>query len=264
MGFYKILACLAMTSFSFFVGERGHSTKFQDAQFFDHSHTPGSTLDMSPYCDGRLFQRPIPAPLGDPEEGWERIEIAGVGSIDLAPEIEIQGGRYRVQNARYKERMGEYLQIEFGQPKLTLQPKGINDFDQQALGRYMRVLVETMQGNAGDFSKIHEPIDLSESDLREFNVEVKNQTLLSFRKMGMRLIDWDPVQVVELNNMPAIRIAYTRQLKDQPHVRVENYRIQNHDRIHSLTLSYRISEGGTWKPLLKQTKASFRITDIRG
>lgn len=211
----------------------------------------------------QLIEKPIPAPLEDPEKGWKRIEMTDIGSIDLAPELEIQGGDYKEFNAQLRDKMGEYLKVDFSQPKLTLQPKGINEFNQQSLKRYIRIMVETIPGNEGDFDKINEQIEISDSELRELNTEFKNQITQSFHGTGLKLIEWYPTEIVELNNMSAIRISYKRQLKDQPYVMVEIFRIQNYDRMHSLTMSYRKNEESLWKPIIEKTKASYRITNIK-
>ncbi|MBV6462044.1 MAG: hypothetical protein HJHJAOHD_02180 [Flavobacteriales bacterium] len=211
----------------------------------------------------QLIEKPIPAPLSDPEKGWKRIEIADIGSIDLAPELEIQGGDYKVFNAKLRDKMGQYLKVDFSQPKLTLQPKGINEFNQQSLKKYIRIMVETIPGNKGEFDKINEQIEISDNELSELNSEFKSQIIQSFQGTTLKLIEWYPTEIVELNNMTAIRMSYKRQLKDQPHVMVEIFRIQNNDRMHSLTISYRENEKSLWKTIIEKTKASYRITNIK-
>lgn len=211
----------------------------------------------------QLIEKPIPAPLQDPESGWKRIEMADIGSIDLAPELEIQGGDYKEFNAKLRDKMGQYLKVDFSQPKLTLQPKGINEFNQQSLKKYIRIMVETIPGNEGDFDRINEQIKISDNELSELNADFKSQIIQSFQGTALKLIEWYPTEIVELNNMSAIKIAYKRQLKDQPHVMVEIFRIQNFDRMHSLTISYREKEKSLWQPIIEKTKESFRITNIK-
>lgn len=211
----------------------------------------------------QLIEKPIPAPLEDPKKGWKRIEMTDIGSIDLAPELEIQGGDYKEFNARLRDKMGQYIKLDFSQPKMTLQPKGINEFNQQSPKGYTRIMVETILGNEGDFNKINEQIEISDSELSELNTEFRNQIIQSFQRTALKLIEWYPVEIVELNNMSAIKTSYKRQLKDRPHVIVEIFRIQNFDRMHSLTTSYREKEKSLWKPIIKKTKESFRITNIK-
>jgi len=211
----------------------------------------------------QLIEKPIPAPLHDPESGWKRIEMTDIGSIDLAPELEIQGGDYKEFNAKLRDKMGQYYKVDFNQPKLTLQPKGINEFNQQSLKKYIRIMVETIPGSDGDFDKINEQIKISGNELSELNADFKSQIIQSFQGTALKLIEWYPTEIVELNNMSAIKISYRRQLKDQPHVMVEILRIQNYDRMHSLTLSYREKEKSFWKPIIEKTKASYRITNIK-
>lgn len=211
----------------------------------------------------QLIEKPLPAPLEDPEKGWKRIEISDIGSIDLAPDLEIQGGDYKEFNAKLRDKMGQYLKVDFSQPKLTLQPKGVNEFNQQSLKKYIRIMVETIPGNEGDFDKITQQIKVSDNELSELNADFKSQIIQSFQGTALKLIEWYPTEIVELNNMSAIKISYKRQLKDQPHVVVEIFRIQNYDKLHSLTMSYRENEKSTWKPIIEKTKESFRITNIK-
>ncbi|MFT6443346.1 MAG: hypothetical protein ACJASM_002906 [Salibacteraceae bacterium] len=211
----------------------------------------------------QLIEKPIPATLADPGKGWKRIEIADIGSIDLAPELEIQGGGFKEFNAKLRDKMGQYLTVDFIQPKLTLQPKGINEFNQQSLKKYIRIMVETVPGNEGEFDKINEQIEISDNELSELNSEFKSQIIQSFQGTTLKLIEWYPTEIVELNNMTAIRMSYKRQLKDQPHVMVEIFRIQNNDRMHSLTISYRENEKSLWGTIIERTKSSYRITNIK-
>lgn len=211
----------------------------------------------------QLIEKPIPAPLEDPEKGWKRIEMADIGSIDLAPELEIQGGEYKEFNAKLRDKMGQYLKVDFSQPKLTLQPKGVNEFNEQSLKKYIRIMVETIPGNKGDFDKITEQIKVSDNELSELNADLKSQIIQSFQGTALKLIEWYPTEIVKLNNMSAIKISYKRQLKDQPYVMVEIFRIQNSDRMHSLTVSYREQEKNLWLPIIKKIKESYRITNIK-
>jgi hypothetical protein len=212
--------------------------------------------------DKKKIKKPIPSQLDLPSKGWKRIELKEIGSIDLSPSLEIQGGKYKEFNAKARQSMGEYLKINFDQPKLTIQPKGVNEFNQKALKNYIRIMIETIPGEDGDFDKINEEINISKKELTELSQEFKNQILQSFSGTTLKLIEWYPTEIVELNNMSAIRISYKRQLKNQPYVLVEIYRIQNFDRMHSLTISYREKEKSIWKDIISETKKSYRITNI--
>ena len=60
--------------------------------------------------------------------------------------------------------------------------------------------------------------------------------------------------------MSALLISYKRQLNDKPYVHVEAYKFFDDDKVHSLTLSYRISEKKLWEDNLNLILKSFRIT----
>lgn len=213
---------------------------------------------LSTFNKAQLVNKPIPAPLDNPVKGWKRIQISDVGTIDLAPELEIQGGKFQ----ELKETVYQYYKIEFDDQKLTLQPKGVNVLNNRSLKNYIRIMLETIDGNLGDFDRINEKLIFSEDELSELNNDFRNQINQGFRGTNLKLIEWYDTEVIDLNNMPAIKISYKRQLKEEPHVIVQIFRIQNNDRMHSLTVSYRESEKALWENIITQTLNSFRVTEI--
>lgn len=213
--------------------------------------------------DIELTNLQIPSPIDNPEDGWKRIEIKEVGTIDLPPTMEIQAGKYKEFNQKAREVIKDKWKIEFDEAKLTIQPKGINEFDQTALKKYARVMVEIIPGNSGEFSKLTQKLNFTQKELDELSQEFKSQIIQGFSGTTLNLIEWYPTESVEINNMPAIKISYKRQFKQEPYVIVNIYRFQNHDRIHSLTISYRETEKKYWTKTMDKVLKSFRITNIK-
>ena len=58
-------------------------------------------------------------------------------------------------------------------------------------------------------------------------------------------------------------MSYKRQLQDKPFVLVNIYQFHNNDRMHTLILSYRVSECTEWKPTFENILKSYRITNIK-
>ena len=204
----------------------------------------------------------LPIPIPEPDINWTRIEIENVGTIDLSPKLEIQAGEYKEIKLKIKDKAQEVLGYKFSEPTLILQPKGINQFSDESLQKYCRVMIETIDGEAGEFPKINEKIILTSQEIIELDKEFKNQIPQAFANTPLRLIEWFPVKIDEINGMSCIHTSYTRQFRDQPFVMVDMYRFFNYDRIHSLTISYRILEKDYWIPTLIKTLNSFRITKI--
>lgn len=210
-----------------------------------------------------LIKNKLPISIGMPLKDWKRIEISDIGTIDLSPKLEIQSGKYKEMKLQIKDKAQEIWGLKFDEPKLVIQPKGINQFDETSLSKYCRVIIETIPGNPNEFQRLNEKIDITSSELSELNIEFKNQVQQGFYNTPLKLIEWYPLRINEINGMPCIHASYKRQLKDQPFVIVDLYRFLNYDRIISLTISYRISEKEYWSSILNNTLKSFRITNIK-
>lgn len=202
------------------------------------------------------FAQTIPLPTLP--SGWERIFIKNVGSFDLPPTME-------VQNGKYKEFIDELKKIKgYDATQITAQQKGLNEFGRKGFEKYARVMVETTFGSPGDFEKLNFNIaEYSQAEISELNSTYKQQFQQSFIGTGLKIVEWYPLKLEELNGMSCIHLSYKRQLQDKPYVLVHIYYFHNNDRMHSLTLSYRISEIAYWKSDYSTILKSFRITNVR-
>lgn len=205
----------------------------------------------------------LPIPISTPLKDWKRIEINEVGTIDLSPKLEIQSGQYKEMKLKVKDKAQEIWGIVFEEPKLVIQPKGINDFNETSLSKYCRVIIDTEIGNSNDYQHLNEKIVISATELAELDTEFRKMVQQGFMNTPLKLINWYPLKITVINGMPCIHISYQRQFKDQPYVMVDMYRFLNFDRIHSLTISYRISEKEYWQSTLDNTLKSFRITNLK-
>lgn len=190
--------------------------------------------------------------------GWEKIYIKNVGSFDLPPTMEIQKGKY-------EEFIDEVKKIKgYDATQITAQQKGLNEFGKEGFEKYARVMVETTFGSAGDFEKMNFNLaTYTQMDISELNSTYKQQIQQSFIGTGLKLIEWYPLKLEKVNGMSCIHISYKRQLQDKPFVLVHIYYFHNNDRMHALTLSYRLSEVDYWKSDYATILKSFRITNIR-
>lgn len=197
-------------------------------------------------------------PLPTLPTGWERVYIKNVGSFDLPPTMEIQKGKY-------KEFVDEIKKIKgFDASQLTAQQKGLNEFGKEGFEKYARVMVETTIGSVGDFEKLNFNItQYTQADILDLSSTYKQQIQQSFLGTGLKLIEWYPLKIEKVNGMSCIHISYRRQLQDKPLVLVHMYIFHNNDRMHTFTLSYRISEVDYWKSDYATVLKSFRITNTR-
>jgi hypothetical protein len=200
---------------------------------------------------GQTAPPPIPA-------GWERIYIKNLGSFDLPPTMEIQKGKYK----EFVDEISKIKGIDASQ--LTAQQKRLNEFSKEGFEKYARVMVETSFGSPGDFEKFNFNIaEFTQADISELNKIYKNQIQQSFLGTELKLIECYPLKVEKVNGVSCIHISYKRQLQDKPFVLVHIYYFHNNDRMHSLILSYRLSEADYWKADFATVLKSFRITNIR-
>lgn len=192
------------------------------------------------------------------KSGWERIHVRNLGSFDLPPTMEIQEGRY-------KEFIDQRNKIKgFDSDHITAQQAGLNEFGDQGFQGYARVILQTTMGQTGDYAKLNFEIpEMSKSELDELNKYFRDQVEHEFIGSEMNLIDWYPIKFRKINGMSCMHISYNRQLNDSPKVLVDTYNFHNNDRLHSLTLAYRIRDAEFWKSDFEKILSSFKIINIK-
>lgn len=177
--------------------------------------------------------------------------IDEVGSISVTDDLELQGGNY-------KEMVDSYLNsrhINFDS-RVVFQPKGLNALDKE-VNSYCRIIIETLYG---DYEPLYSKIpQVSVNELRELSATMKQSLIQGFAGTSLQLINFYGSTIVKVNNQVAIKTSYTRRLGDNAPVRVDVYHFQNRDRMHSLTLSYRIEDTALWKEKLNHSLTSFKI-----
>jgi hypothetical protein len=177
--------------------------------------------------------------------------IDEVGSISVTDDLELQGGNY-------KEMVDSYLNsrhINFDS-RVVFQPKGLNALDKEA-NSYCRIIIETLYG---DYEPLYSKIpQVSVNELRGLSASMKQSLIEGFAGTSLQLINFFGSTIVKINNQVAIKTSYTRRLGDNAPVRVDVYHFQNRDRMHSLTLSYRIEDAALWKEKLSHSLNSFKI-----
>lgn len=62
-----------------------------------------------------------------------------------------------------------------------------------------------------------------------------------------KLKSWNGTRIVSLNGVECFLTEYTRALGASPDVFVRLYRIMNNDKMHSVSVSYRLSERSLWE-----------------
>lgn len=194
------------------------------------------------------------------EDGWIRIIIKDVGSIDYPSDfLELQSGEYK----EIVEHFHTILELE--NSDFTLQQVGLNELLPSALDEYRRVILRTDYMNPGEeVFRANEKYTLSREELAEFRNELIDQLQREIAKLKAigyenRIIDSGSLQIVEVNGMFPMVHTYKRQLNDNPVVLVKTYLFWNYDRIHSLAFSCRVVDEEQCREIYDKILDSFRL-----
>ena len=192
---------------------------------------------------------------------FEQLELIGIGSISIPSIMELQAGLYKEFSDK---RSNDFLikkGIEAYENHIIFQQKGQNEF--RKVNTYARVIIATEIGKAGDYRKITSKISLTKQQLKTLDSEAKTEIEFSFQGTKLKIIRWDGVSVVTINGRSALKFAYLRQVSNNPPVYVELYQIDNYDRRYVLTISYRQEDASIWEEVLRKTKNSFTVTNVK-
>jgi hypothetical protein len=207
---------------------------------------------------------PVTGPLPPPDEGWIRLEIKDIGSIDYPPDfLELPSGDYRELQEKY------YVWYEIPSPVfVVLHQAGLNELRLSALREYRRVLFHTdYLGPWETVSRPNEEYTLSQQELADLHgerVSQLRQVYARLKRDGLgdnRIIDTGSVEIVEVNGMFALLWTYKSQLSNEPVVLVKQYMYQNSDKIHYLTFSCRVQDNDECADVFEKILYSFRLQD---
>lgn len=187
------------------------------------------------------------------ETGWIRLIIEEIGSIDYPPVfLELQSGSYKKGVELFR---GIY---EIPSPSFVLQQTGLNEMQSSAFQEYRRVLFQTEYLSPQDrVYKVNEKYHLSARELAEIKSFWISQIGIEFG-IG-NIVEVGHIEIVELNGMHPILFTYKRQLGDNPVVQVKHYYFFNYDKIHTLTISYRVQDETKHSPVFEKILNSFRL-----
>jgi hypothetical protein len=190
----------------------------------------------------------LPLPLPALETDWHRVNIDGVGTIDIPPTMEVR-----------TEDLQDYINDTFENTAyvpfdFTVQTSGMNQGISET--HYARILFNTIVGNKGDYESLTFDIsEYSKSDIAELDNLLRQQ--IAPDELSQT---WYPVKLEQVNGMSCIHVQYSRQgaVNASP-VMVNKYLFHDIDRMYSLTFSYRLSEAQIWKDDLEHSLSTFRI-----
>lgn len=195
---------------------------------------------------------------------WMNVYIPDICTFEIAQTLEIQGGFYKEFSNNFLEKNYE---ITSNPERVVMQPKGINEFNASSLSNYCRFIIETEISDE-PLLELTDPIYLSEDELIIYEEIIRESIeegmkLMQSSGIEMKIIDWNGIRVSHLNNVDALEIGYTRQLKQNPYVFVRMFKVFNKNRIHTITVSYRISEKKLWDEDLNKMLNSINFIETK-
>lgn len=195
------------------------------------------------------------------EEGWARLEIKNIGSMDYPPDLlELQSGDYRKLAGEY------FIKYEIPTSDFTLQQVGLNEQKSSAFEKYVRVMFKTfyLEPNEKTFRNT-EKYNINKQALNRILSQAIKSTMQEYereKKLGLgnnRIVDPGSIEIVEVNGMFPILWTYRRQLNDNPVVVVRNYFFFNYDKTHSLSFACRVKDQEQYEEIFRKILLSFRL-----
>lgn len=223
-----------------------------------------TALILVPLITSAVTGCSTPAAIPEPPDiadGWIRINIKDVGSIDYPTDfLEIQSEEYRDIAKETSQVLG------LGKSDFTLQQVGLNELQPSAFDEYRRIIFTTEYLNPGEeVLRPNERYSLSQRELAEFHSEWIDQLRQGYttqKNIGLgnnKIVDSGSIEIVEVNGMFPLLLTYKRQLDDNPVILVQTYIFQNCDMIHYLLFSYRVEDEEECRDIYDKILDSFRL-----
>ncbi|MDM1346509.1 hypothetical protein [Myroides marinus] len=194
---------------------------------------------------------------------YKDITLYGIGTIEIPSNMELQAGTYKEFSQKIVKEGVKLMGGEVSDNRIVFQPKGINDLTEDGLAMYARVIIETDILLPGSYDKLKDTSIPTKEELKNISVELKSEMEKMLYGTNLKIIEWIGVSMVKINGNNTLKFSYIRKLKSNPKVKVETYVFQNYDRIHRLTISYRVEDTTLWEPKMNRIVNSFKITNIK-
>jgi hypothetical protein len=187
---------------------------------------------------------------------WEKIDLAGLGSIEISPKLEVRNNNsHSAQVIRSVKNQSGISTSQF-----IAQQKGLNQPTPQSQDYYARLMIKTTLGIPGEYKKLDQDLNLSATQLNQINNETREATENQAKMMNMAIVKWYPVEVIQFNNMICVKTQFIREQSGKPNTIVSQYRFQNFDRVHDITISYYVTKSEYYEKDFERMLNSFIIT----
>lgn len=177
-------------------------------------------------------------------ENFTLYNIKGFGSVFIPNTMELQQGDYKKMNDCFIGLIDKKFDLDIMENRIVFQQKGLNNIEESGFQDYARVIIEFEDQSYTDYiSSFNELTDIEKD---EISIEAKHNFQEEMDKLGIKLIEWNGVEVVDLGNIDALRFSYLRQLHNNPFVEVSVFCFWNNNKLNRLTVSYRRQNKNIW------------------
>jgi hypothetical protein len=181
------------------------------------------------------------------------------GEISLPDQMEIQGGSYKEGNDSYSRNIIGNLE---NHQSLVFQQKGLNSLEKNSFNTYARVVIDTYFGEKGKYKLLSETNNLDQIDINNYNNNFEIQVNTIWPKAKIQLVSSTETLITKIGNFYCTKHNYIRQMENSKPVFVEVYRVQNNDRVHLISFSYRSTEIIQWRTIMNKIIESINIKKI--
>lgn len=203
---------------------------------------------------------PSPVTTPTPAKGGStipltRVNIPEVGYIGLPENMTVEPVERRFRESALQASGFDPSFLQRANLNLIAAPKGLEG--------YAGTIVATIPGNPGKYARLSAKYTLTQQGMQELDKEDKSRLEAAVKDTLIRILEWHPVRLEDVNGMRASTFSYSQQQSDSPPVLVQQHLFQNYDRVILLLTTYRLQERSIWEAALQQSIASFVITNIR-
>jgi len=184
------------------------------------------------------------------------LKIDYFGEMTLPEEMEVQAGTFKERTDAYGKTL---IGTQENHQSLVFQQKGLNSADTHALKTYARVVIDTYKGEPGTYKQLSIINNLTKDDIAYYKNNFETQLETVWPKAKQKLINSSEITISKVGKNYCTKHSYIRQLENSPQVFVETFRVQNNDRVHLISFSYRTKDEKQWKPVMENILKSIEI-----
>jgi hypothetical protein len=188
------------------------------------------------------------------KDGWERINLKDIGHFDIPASLYIPADKYPKFINRTTLEVG-YDTTDITAISVGKDPKNKNDKP-----KYARVIFNTSYSeligvtqntlNRGNFSEV---------EFKNFNDQAKKISLESQRANNLKIFEWRPIQIENINGSNCIHASYQKGPNEKPITQVDTYYFPFGKVTYVFSIQYKIEEQQYWKTNLDQVIYSLEL-----